>query len=88
MAEVEKKAKTVTGKVVSDKMEKSIIVMIERNVAHPLYGKYVRRSTKLHAHDEKNTARMGDTVTIQETRPISKTKSWNLVEIVEKAKGI
>ncbi|MDY0208291.1 MAG: 30S ribosomal protein S17, partial [Pseudomonas sp.] len=62
--------------------------MIERSVAHPLYGKYVRRSTKLHAHDEKNTARMGDTVTIQETRPISKTKSWKLVEIVEQAKGI
>ena len=88
MAEVEKKAKTVTGKVVSDKMEKSIIVMIERSIAHPLYGKYVRRSTKLHAHDETNSARMGDTVTIQETRPISKTKSWKLVEIVEQDKGI
>ncbi|MBE0505436.1 MAG: 30S ribosomal protein S17 [Marinospirillum sp.] len=88
MAEVEKKAKTVTGKVVSDKMEKSITVMIERSVAHPLYGKYVRRSTKLHAHDETNEARMGDTVTIQETRPLSKTKSWKLVEIVERAKEV
>lgn len=88
MAEVEKKAKTVTGKVVSDKMEKSIIVMVERSVAHPLLGKYIRRSTKLHAHDESNSARMGDTVTIQETRPISKTKSWKLVEIVEQAKVI
>lgn len=88
MAEVEKKVKTVTGKVVSDKMEKSIIVSVERSFPHPLFGKYVRRSTKLHAHDESNTARMGDTVTIQETRPISKTKSWKLVEIVEQAKVI
>lgn len=88
MAEVENKAKTVTGKVVSDKMEKSITVMVERSVAHPLYGKYVRRSTKLHAHDEANDARIGDTVTIQETRPLSKTKSWKLVEIVERAKEV
>ncbi|MFK7161565.1 30S ribosomal protein S17 [Marinospirillum sp. MEB164] len=88
MAEVEKKARTVTGKVVSDKMDKSITVSIERSVAHPLYGKYVRRSTKLHAHDEVNDARIGDTVTIQETRPLSKTKSWKLVEIVERAKEV
>ena len=88
MAEVEKKARTVTGKVVSDKMDKSVTVMVERSVAHPLYGKYVRRSTKLHAHDEANDARMGDTVTIQETRPMSKTKTWKLVEIVERAKEV
>lgn len=88
MAEVEKKARTVTGKVVSDKMEKSITVSVERSYAHPLFGKYVRRSTKLHAHDEENSARIGDTVTIQETRPISRTKTWKLVEIVEQAKVI
>jgi small subunit ribosomal protein S17 len=62
--------------------------MVERSVAHPLYGKYVRRSTKLHAHDESNDARMGDTVTIQESRPMSKTKTWKLVEIVERAKEV
>lgn len=88
MAEVEKKARTVTGKVVSDKMDKTVTVMVERSVPHPLYGKYVRRSTKLHAHDESNDARMGDTVTIQESRPLSKTKTWKLVEIVERAKEV
>ena len=88
MAEIEKKARTVTGKVVSDKMQKSIIVSVERSFTHPLFGKYVRRSTKLHAHDENNSARLGDIVTIQETRPLSKTKTWKLVEIVEQAKVI
>lgn len=88
MAEIEKKARTVTGKVVSDKMQKSIIVSVERSFPHPLFGKYVRRSTKLHAHDENNSARLGDIVTIQETRPLSKTKTWKLVEIVEQAKVI
>ena len=82
------KAKTVrteTGKVVRDKMDKSIVVMIERRVKHPLYGKYVKRSTKLHAHDEANECRIGDIVTIQESRPYSKKKSWKLVNIVERA---
>lgn len=88
MAKVEKKLRTVTGKVVSDKMDKSIIVIVERSFPHPLYGKYVRRSTKLHAHDETNQARLGDLVTIQESRPISKTKSWKLVEVVEQAQVI
>ncbi|ODC04647.1 30S ribosomal protein S17 [Terasakiispira papahanaumokuakeensis] len=88
MAEVEKNVRTVTGKVVSDKMDKSITVMVERRVAHPIYGKYVRRSTKLHAHDEANNARMGDTVTIQECRPMSKTKAWKLVEVVERAREV
>jgi small subunit ribosomal protein S17 len=65
-------------------MDKSAVVLVERKVRHPLYGKYIRRSTKLHIHDEKNECRQGDTVTIQETRPVSKTKSWALVEVVER----
>ena len=77
--------RTLTGKVVSDKMDKSIVVLIERRVQHPLYGKLIRRSTKLHAHDENNVAKLGDLVTIKESRPISKTKSWTLVEVVEAA---
>ena len=77
--------RTLTGKVVSDKMEKSIVVLIERRVQHPLYGKLIRRSTKLHAHDENNVAKTGDLVTIKESRPISKTKSWTLVEVIEAA---
>ncbi len=81
----EKTVRTLTGKVVSDKMDKSIVVLIERQVQHPLYGKLIRRSTKLHAHDENNTAKTGDVVTIKESRPISKTKSWTLVEVVEAA---
>jgi small subunit ribosomal protein S17 len=72
-----------TGRVVSDKMDKSITVLIERRVKHPIYHKYVKRSTKIHAHDENNECNMGDLVTISETRPISKTKSWSLVKIEE-----
>lgn len=86
MAE-EKKTRTFTGKVVSDKMDKSIVVMIERRERHPIYGKYVKRSTKLHAHDEANKAKAGDTVAIEECRPLSKNKSWALIEVVEQAKG-
>jgi len=85
MADTEKNTRTVTGKVVSNKMDKSITVLVERRVAHPIYGKYVRRSTKLHAHDAENTCNMGDVVTIQECRPISKTKTWTLVSIDERA---
>ena len=81
----EKTVRTLTGRVVSDKMDKSIVVLIERRVQHPLYGKSIRRSTKLHAHDENNTAKTGDVVTIKESRPMSKTKSWTLVEVVEAA---
>ena len=77
--------RTLTGKVVSDKMEKSITVLIERRVQHPVYGKMIRRSTKLHAHDENNVAKLDDIVTIKESRPISKTKAWTLVEVVETA---
>jgi small subunit ribosomal protein S17 len=86
MAE-EKKTRTLTGQVVSDKMDKSIVVMIERRERHPIYGKYVKRSTKLHAHDETNQAKAGDTVFIEECRPLSKNKSWSLIEVVEQAKG-
>ena len=74
------------GVVVSDKMEKSIVVLVERKVKHPLYGKFVKKSTKFMAHDEKNEAGIGDTVRIMETRPLSKNKCWRLVEVVEKAK--
>lgn len=74
------------GVVVSNKMDKSIVILVERKVKHPLYGKFVKKSTKFMAHDEKNEANIGDTVRIMETRPLSKNKCWRLVEIVEKAK--
>lgn len=78
--------RTLQGKVVSDKMEKSIIVLVERQVKHPIYGKFIKRSTKIHAHDETNECKIGDTVKIAECRPISKTKAFKLVEIVTSAK--
>ncbi|NNL18943.1 MAG: 30S ribosomal protein S17 [Boseongicola sp.] len=78
--------RTVTGKVVSDKMDKSITVAIERKVKHPMYGKYVSRTTKLMAHDENNEAKAGDTVTLSECRPRSKRKAWELVTVVEQAR--
>ncbi|CAM3726055.1 30S ribosomal protein S17 [Parendozoicomonas haliclonae] len=87
MAET-KKVRTLTGTVVSDKMDKTITVLIERRVKHPLYGKIVKRSTKLHAHDEQNECRMGDKVVIRETRPLSKNKSFELVSIEERATQI
>ena len=77
--------RTLTGRVVSDKMDKSIVVLIERRVQHPVYGKMIRRSTKIHAHDELNVCKTGDVVTIKECRPLSKTKAWTLVEVVEAA---
>jgi small subunit ribosomal protein S17 len=85
MSEVQKSARTVTGRVVSNKMEKSITVLIERRVKHPVYGKYVTKSSKVHAHDEANACQEGDVVTVKEVRPISKTKTWSLVSIDEKA---
>lgn len=75
--------KTLEGKVVSDKMDKSIVVSVVRKVKHPIFGKYVKRTTKFHVHDEANTARVGNSVVICETRPLSKTKSWKLVRVVE-----
>lgn len=77
----EKLARTTTGKVVSNKMDKSIVVLVERRVRHPLYGKIIKRSTKIHAHDANNECQPGDEVTIREVRPISKTKSWALVSV-------
>jgi small subunit ribosomal protein S17 len=74
------------GKVISSKMNKTLVVAIERLVQHPLYKKYVKRTTKLYVHDEKNDAREGDTVLVMETRPLSKTKRWRLVSVVERAK--
>ncbi|MGV6987842.1 30S ribosomal protein S17 [Testudinibacter sp. P80/BLE/0925] len=79
------KIRTVQGRVVSDKMDKSFTIAIERMVKHPLYGKFIRRTTKLHVHDEANDANVGDLVEIRECRPISKTKSWTLVRVIEKA---
>lgn len=85
MSEQAKVERTVTGRVISNKMDKSITVLVERREKHPIYGKYVTRSTKLHAHDEKNECNEGDLVSIAECRPLSKTKAWRLVEIIEKA---
>lgn len=78
--------KTRIGVVTSNRMEKTITVSVERRVKHPIYGKFVKKTTKFHAHDDKNECTIGDTVRIMETRPLSKTKRWRLVEVVEKAK--
>ena len=78
--------KTKLGVVSSNKMDKTITVNVERKVKHPLYGKFVKKTTKFHAHDEKNECSIGDTVKIMESRPLSKTKRWRLVEVVEKVK--
>jgi small subunit ribosomal protein S17 len=78
----------LTGRVVSDKMDKTVTVLVERMVQHPLYGKYVRKSKKYHAHDEKNEYKEGDTVVIEESRPLSKSKTWRVTTLVEKAKEL
>lgn len=88
MTEATQTARTLSGKVVSNKMDKSVVVLVERQVKHPLYGKYVKRSTKIQAHDEQNQCSIGDLVTIQETRPISKNKSWALVEVTVRASKV
>jgi small subunit ribosomal protein S17 len=88
MTESVKQPKTLSGQVVSAKMNKTISVLIERTVQHPLYGKYMRRSTKLFAHDEKNECKEGDIVVIESSRPISKRKSWRLQKVVTKAQEI
>lgn len=80
-------ARTLTGRVVSDARQKSITVLVERKVKHPVYGKFLRKSTKFHAHDELGECRVGDLVTIEQCRPISKTKSWRLVRIEQKAEA-
>jgi len=79
------KIRTVQGRVVSNKMDKTITVAVERRVKHPIYGKFIKRTTKLHAHDENNACQMGDVVTLRECRPLSKSKNWMLVDIVGKA---
>ena len=85
MENLNKSARTAVGKVVSNGMDKSITVLIERRVKHPVYGKIVKRSTKIHAHDANNECSVGDEVTIKEVRPISKTKSWTLISIDDRA---
>jgi len=82
MSTSESNARTMVGKVVSDKMDKTIVVMVERTVKHPKYGKIMKRRTKLHAHDESQVCQIGNTVKIRESRPLSKTKSWVLVEVI------
>ncbi len=84
MSEQMNVGRTMTGHVVSNKMDKTITVLVERRVKHPIYGKYVKRSTKLHAHDENNECNEGDIVSVASCRPLSKSKSWRLVEIVER----
>jgi len=86
MSEAAKSARTLTGRVISNKMDRTITVLVERRERHPIYGKYIRRSTKLHAHDANNECNEGDTVTIEQCRPLSKTKSWRLVEVLERAR--
>ena len=85
MTEQTKKLRTVEGRVVSNKMDKTVTVLVERQVQHALYGKYIRRSTKLHAHDADNACQMGDMVRVAECAPLSKTKNWRVVEIVAHA---
>ncbi len=81
----EQTSRTVQGRVVSNKMEKSITVVVERKVKHPIYGKFIKRTTKLHAHDETNQCNEGDVVIIRECRPFSKSKNWMLVDVITKA---
>lgn len=85
MAEATSNGRVATGKVISDKMNKTITVLVERRVKHPMYGKIITRSSKIHAHDENNECKIGDLVTIAETRPLSKTKSWALMRIEGRA---
>lgn len=86
MNEEAKTNRRLTGRVVSNAMDKTITVLVERRVKHPLYGKFIRRSTKVHAHDEDNACSPGDWVTVEQCRPLSKTKTWRLHEILEKAR--
>lgn len=85
MSEQQTTNRTLQGRVISDRMDKTITVLVERRVKHPIYGKFVRRSTKVHAHDENNECRTGDVVVVEQSRPLSKNKSWRLVQVVERA---
>ena len=84
MSEQANDNRTLQGRVVSDKMDKTVTVLVERRVKHPLYGKFVRRSTKVHAHDENNECRIGDVVVVEQCRPMSKTKTWKFTKLVER----
>jgi small subunit ribosomal protein S17 len=86
MSEETTKNRTLDGRVTSSAMDKTITVLIERRVKHPLYGKFMRRSTKIHAHDEANVCAVGDWVRVEQCRPLSKTKTWRLIEVLEKAR--
>ena len=88
MSETNAVERTLTGKVVSNSRDKTIAVLVERKVRHPIYKKYIKRSTKVHAHDEKNECGLGDVVRVSESKPFSKTKNWALVEVVEKTVSI
>ena len=88
MSETKAVERTLTGKVVSNSRDKTIAVLVERKVRHPIYKKYIKRSTKVHAHDEKNECGLGDVVKVSESKPFSKTKNWALVEVVEKSVSI
>lgn len=88
MSDESKVIRSVTGRVTSNKMDKTITVAVERQVKHPLYGKYIKRTTKMHAHDEANECGIGDVVEIRESRPMSKSKCWRLVRVVERASGV
>jgi len=88
MSDESKVSRSVVGRVTSNKMDKTITVAVERQVKHPLYGKYIKRTTKMHAHDESNECSIGDVVEIQQSRPMSKSKCWQLVRVVERATGI
>ncbi|RLK51275.1 SSU ribosomal protein S17P [Alkalispirillum mobile] len=85
MTENQKVTRNLQGRVISNKADKTITVLVERRVRHPLYGKYIRRSSKMHAHDESNECRVGDVVSIEQCRPISKSKAWRLVKVLERA---
>ncbi|TXK59195.1 30S ribosomal protein S17 [Alkalisalibacterium limincola] len=85
MSENDKPLRTVEGRVISNKMDKTVTVLVERQVKHKLYGKYIRRSSKLHAHDEENSCNEGDVVRVSECRPLSKSKNWRVVEVVTRA---
>ena len=87
MSEEKKAQRTITGRVVSNKMDKTVSVAIERKIKHPVYGKYIRRTTKVLAHDAENACKAGDRVAIAECRPVSKNKSWSVVDVLERAAG-
>ena len=88
MSESNSVERVLTGKVISNSRDKTIAVLIERRVRHPIYKKYIKRSTKVHAHDEKNECSLGDVVRVSESKPFSKTKNWNLIEVIEKSVSI